>query len=114
MEIMKKFEERFEEFVSTKENQSEYYISTDGLVCCDGNVVIYDEDLVDGHLPFNFGKVEGCFDCCSCPSLTSLEGSPKEVGRNFDCSYCTSLTTLEGAQQKVGGTFRCYKCTSLT
>ena len=94
---MKKFEERFEEFVSTKENQSEYYISTDGLVCCDGNVVIYDEDLVDGHLPFNFGKVEGCFDCCICPSLTSLEGAPQEVGGDFCCAGWDALSAVKGS-----------------
>ena len=80
---MKNLEERFEEFVAKKENQSEYYISTDGLVCCDGDVLIYNEDLVDGHLPFYFGKVDGYFDCCGCNSLTSLEGAPKKIGGEF-------------------------------
>ena len=85
MEIMKKFEERFEEFVSTKENQSEYYISTDGLVCCKGSVEITDGDLVDGKLPFRFGKVDGCFDCCHCPSIPQLWGPSEKICGMLDC-----------------------------
>jgi len=57
--------------------------------------------------------VRGTFDCsenkltsgtfdCSENKLTSLEGAPKEVGKDFDCRF-NKLITLEGAPQKVGG-----------
>ena len=61
----------------------------------------------------NFGKVTGDFNCSSL-DLTSLKGSPQEVGGNFYCSY-NYLTSLEGAPQEVGGNFNCNynKLTSL-
>lgn len=110
---MKNLEEKFEEFVSTKENPQDYYIE-DGLVCCRGDVFITDEDLVDGHLPFEFGKVDGDFSFECCTSLTSLEGSPKEVGGNFYCFGCKNLTTLFGCPEKIGGNVDCSHCTKLT
>ena len=80
----------------------------------------------DGFI-INFGKVTGKFDCYSL-GLTSLKGSPTEVGRDFYCHsnrltslegapqivgrgfYCNSnqLTSLEGAPQKVGRDFYCF------
>ena len=62
---------------------------------------------------FEFGKVEKGFNCSECRLLTSLEGSPKEVGWSFNCSYCKSLKTLEGAPKEVGETFYCNNCKSL-
>jgi hypothetical protein len=81
-----------------------------------------------------FGRVSGNF-LCQFTQLTSLKGSPEEVGGNFDCAdnnlfslegapqkvgksfFCSDnqLTSLEGAPQKVGGSFFCYgnKLTSL-
>jgi hypothetical protein len=50
-------------------------------------------------------EVGGDFDCSS-NQLTSLEGSPKEVGGNFDCSS-NQLTSLEGSPKEVGGDFDC-------
>ena len=84
IKIMKNLEEKFEEFVSTKENPQDYYIE-DGLVCCYGEVLITDEDLIDCKLPFRFGEVDGDFICFFCHSLTSLEGCPKKVGGSFIC-----------------------------
>jgi hypothetical protein len=43
---------------------------------------------------------------CSNNKLSTLEGSPKEVGRNFICA-CSKLTTLLGSPKKVGGNFDC-------
>ena len=59
-------------------------------------------------------KVSGDFDCEDCKSLTSLEGSPKTVGGSFYCRYCNSLTSLKGAPEKVGEYFDCFNCKSLT
>ena len=102
---MEKLEYRFKKFISRKENRNKYYISTDGLVCCKGSVEITDVDIVNGHLPFKFGKVYGIFDFYNCPSLTSLEGAPQEVGRNFYCRNCPSLKPLEGVPTKIGRRF---------
>jgi hypothetical protein len=56
---------------------------------------------------------EDSFDCGE-NKLTSLEGSPKEVGGYFDCRN-NLLNTLEGGPIKVGGQFNCHsnKLTSL-
>ena len=110
---MKNLEEKLKEFVSTKENPQDYYIE-DGLVCCRGDVFITEEDLVNGKLPFEFGKVDGDFICFFCHSLTSLEGCPKKVGGSFICWGCRSLTSLEGCPEKIGGDFCCLGCNSLT
>ena len=50
-------------------------------------------------------KVEGDF-MCSFNSLTSLKGSPQEVGGNFFCIN-NKLTDLEGAPAVVGNDFLC-------
>ena len=52
-----------------------------------------------------FGKVVGGFYCGN-NQLTSLEGSPQEVGGAFVCRN-NQLTTLEGSPQEVGGAFDC-------
>ena len=49
--------------------------------------------------------VKGYFSCYN-NQLTSLEGSPAEVGGDFSCSY-NQLTSLEGAPTEVGGDFYC-------
>ena len=52
---------------------------------------------------------------CSNNQLTSLTGAPKEVGGRFYCND-NKLTSLEDAPKEVGGNFYCYnnKLTSLT
>ena len=61
-------------------------------------------DNYDGFI-INFGKVTGDFNC-SYNNLTSLKGSPQEVGGGFAC-FNNQLTSLKGAPQKVGGNFEC-------
>ena len=61
---------------------------------------------------FEWGKVEGWFDCSECPNLTSLEGVPKKVGGDFDCNGCP-ITTLKGAPEEVGKRFDCRFCPNL-
>jgi hypothetical protein len=63
---------------------------------------------------FIFVNVKVSFVCSDCKNLTSLEGSPKEVGGDFHCPSCDNLTSLEGAPNKVGGDFGCYFCANLT
>ena len=109
-----------------------YIINPDKSVDVNGNIEIEKEDLIDGKIPFKFGKVTGYFDC-SHNQLTSLEGAPEEVGSYFNCRYnnltsleggpkkvdknysCRNneLTSLEGGPKEVGGTFNC-NCNNLT
>lgn len=62
---------------------------------------------------FQWGEVNGIFDCSHCTSLKTLEGAPKYVEGDFDCSFCDKLKTLYGAPNEVGGVFTCSDCTSL-
>ena len=127
---------RIQEFIDNQP-ESEYIYITDGnVINSKGSIFIRNTDLVNGKLPFKFGRVDkdficskctslaslegapqevgGIFSCYNCPSLTSLKGAPKEVGLDFICSKCTSLTSLDGASQEVGEDFYCRDCPSLT
>lgn len=70
-----------------------------------GNVAMDRTDMVDGAIPFPFGKVSGSFACNDC-RLRTLENSPIEVG---DCFFCSGnkLESLAGAPKKVGIRFEC-------
>ena len=70
------------------------------------------EQLTNGL--FEFGEVNGKFNCNSCQNLKTLKGSPKIVYGNFNCGYCSSLKSLKGGPQKVGGVFDFSACSSLT
>ena len=96
----------------------------DGSISVTGDVSL--TDIGNAHLPVRFRKVSGHFYCDD-SKLTSLEGSPQEVGDYFSCSgnniislkggpkkvgsdlYCdrTKITSLEGAPEYVGGYFYC-------
>ena len=104
---------RIQEFIDNQPESAVIYITDGNVINSKGSIFIRNTDLVNGKLPFKFGRVDAFFDCDGCPSLTSLEGSPQEVGGDFICSKCTSLTSLEGSPQKVAGDFDCRMCTSL-
>jgi hypothetical protein len=80
-------------------------------VCTDGSVRLLDSTL--RRFPFSWGTVKGNFVCSYSTSLQSLEGAPREVGRDFDCSECTALQSLRGAPEVVGRNFDCSYCSSL-
>ena len=105
---------RIQEFINKQREPESIYITDGNVINSKGSIFIRNTDLVNGKLPFKFGRVDKDFYCYDCPSLTSLEGAPQKVGRDFYCSNCTSLTSLEGAPQKVGWSFSCRDCTSLT
>ena len=67
--------------------------------------------LTDGT--FEWGKIDGDFDCRRCDKLESLEGAPKEVNGDFNCSNCDKLESLEGAPEVVGDEFYCRNCSNL-
>ena len=74
---------RIQEFIDNQPESASIYITDGNVINSKKSIFISDTDLVDGKLPFKFGRVDGDFDCDGCPSLTSLEGAPQEVGRNF-------------------------------
>ena len=108
-------------------------IDDKGLINVDGNFICIDSDIT--KLPVKFGKITGNFSLADCEYLTSLEGSPSEVGglftcigchaltslknapetvrEDFNCASCVCLTSLEGAPSEVGSDFSCYSCPSL-
>ena len=104
---------RIQEFIDKQLEPESIYITDGNVINSKKSIVISDTDLVDGKLPFKFGRVDAFFDCAGCTSLTSLEGAPQKVGGNFYCSECTSLTSLKGASQEIGGDFICSMCPSL-
>ena len=79
-----------------------------------GDIEITNKKLIEFPGYIHFGTVRGRFSCYNCPILTSLEGSPKEVGGDFICSYCDNLTSLKGAPKNVGVIFDCSGCKNLT
>ena len=78
--------------ICEKYNIKNYIINPDGSIDVEGDVFISNKNL--DKLPLKFNYVSGVF-VCSYNKLTSLEGSPKEVGIKL---YCTGnpLTTLNG------------------
>jgi hypothetical protein len=83
-----------------------YTINEDKSIDVIGNVVFIPQAQFS-KLPLNFNKVSGSFKCL-CNGLTTLEGSPKWVGRSF-IIMGSSLTSLKYAPQYVNGSFYCIK-----
>ena len=114
--MIKKFREYFKESISfpTSEDQivqlckkykiKNYSINTDLSIDVDGDADLNNLKLTS--LPLKFSIVIGDFYCHS-NQLTSLEGSPREVGGNFDCYNNNQLTSLKGSPREVGGYFDC-------
>ena len=94
---------RIQEFINKQREPESIYITDGNVINSKKSIVISDTDLINGKLPFKFGRVDKNFICMKCTSLTSLEGAPQKVGGDFDCRMCTSLTSLEGAPKKIGG-----------
>ena len=100
-----KLYENFDEIdrICQQYNIQNYVINQDGSVDVSNGVYLHSMGL--SKLPFKFGRVSDDF-VCSHNQLTSLFGSPKEVGGNFACHY-NLLTTLIGGPYSVGGNFIC-------
>jgi hypothetical protein len=98
--------------ISRKPNDDGYY----EVDCSNHSVVeVCNRDITSlTNNLFIFVNVKGSFYCYYCYNLTSLEGSPNEVGAHFSCSSCINLTTLKGAPKEVGGNFNCSDCNNLT
>ena len=81
-----------------------YTINEDGTLDVDGSVLISNNPHLK-QLPLRFNKVSGFFNC-SFNKLTSLKGSPKEVGTFFTC-YDNKLNDLKYAPNRIGSWFDC-------
>lgn len=79
-----------------------------GLYNAKNFIQVHDGDLIDGHLPIKFNKVEDGFVFRNCYSLTSLVGCPEYVGYAFEVSE-TKITSLQGAPRIVKGAFDCKR-----
>ena len=106
-----KTKQKIEEFLK-QYNINNYTINDDLSVDVDGDVNLSEQNFEE--LPVNFGKVTGYFYCESCPNLITLEGAPKEMGKNLWCCSCINLISLKGFPKEIVGYFGCYKCSQLS
>ena len=68
---------RIQEFIDNQPESEYIYITDDNVINSKKSIVIRNTDLVNGKLPFKFGRVDKDFICSECTSLTSLEGAPQ-------------------------------------
>ena len=78
-------------------------INDDLTVDVNGSVDISNKDL--HFIPIQFGRVKDRFDCSN-NKLSSLKGSPREVGHDFECGN-NMLSSLKGSPRIVEGDFDC-------
>lgn len=104
-------QEIIEEFIES--NRLNYNQATK-LYDCTHEVVLADEDLIDGYIPVPFGRVFDSFYVSNCVTLKSLKNSPKYVRRGFYCKGCTALTSFEGCPENLEGNFYAQGCTNVT
>jgi len=90
-----------EDFGITKYDKEKF--EKTGILDCFQSVDLRYRNLE--KIPFQFGIVDGCFDCAY-NKLKSLYGCPLEVRGFFKCSY-NLLESLEGCPQEVHGIFHC-------
>lgn len=72
-----------------------YTLNARGEIDVDGDVDLSSKGLTEFPSFIQFGTVKGNF-LCDLNRLTTLKGSPIEVGKVFDCSF-NRLVSLEGA-----------------
>lgn len=128
VDIIKEFVDRH------KLKDGEYNINPDLSLDVYRNISIKSSDLVDGKLPFKFGKIDGTMWLSDFLSLTTLENSPREltgsfvlyqnlcenfiggpeiVGGNLSANFCRRLTSLDGSPKEVKGDYCICFCSGL-
>ena len=97
-----------------KDNQYSIYKNKDKwIVDVDGSIKVVDDNIY--HLTndlFEFGVVNGDFDCRDCENLNSLKGAP-EQREKFVCSHCPKSTNLKGISKKINYGIWCGGCENL-
>lgn len=119
-------EEKVEKFL--KRNPELVYNKITKRYDSEYDIQVWDQDLIDGHYPVQFGIIDGDFDSEDIHSenlislkgaptyvggtfrctgnFESLEGCPEKVGKNFILSHCLNLKSLAGGPTEIGGSFR--------
>lgn len=96
--------EPIKEFVERHNlKEEEYKINSDFTVDIFKNIMIKPFDIVDGKLPFKFGRIVGTM-WLNDLNLETLENSPSEVTENF-VIYENKFRDFVGGPEKVGGNF---------
>lgn len=125
------FEDLVKEFVERhKLKENDYKINSDLTVDVFKNIIFDENDMVEGKLPFKFGKVIGTVWMDDL-NITTLENSPREVtgafviynnklenfvggpeivGENFAANFNRKLKTLEGSPKVVKGNYCILYC----
>ena len=88
-----------------------WWVNQKGEIEVKGNYIFVCDPYGSKHtesLPVKFANTTGDFKL-SLEYLTSLEGSPQEVGGDFNCERCRSFKSLKGGPQKVGGDYLCME-----
>ena len=76
-------------------------ISDDFVVDCNCSVDIKNKSITSlTNGLFRWGRVGRDFYCYGCEKLTSLKGSPKEIGGKLRCSNCSSLNISDSDYEK--------------
>lgn len=88
---------------------SNFDISEDNLVNCNGDVDLSHKEITS--IPVKFNIVKGNFSCSFTP-LTSLAGCPTHVYRSFSCTR-TKITSLEHCPKITGEYFDCMNTSTL-
>lgn len=78
----------------------DYTVNKDNTVNVKGDVKFPDFASFLTELPLKFNKVSGNFDISTLVNLTTLKGSPIEVGGFFNCAY-TNIKSLNYAPKKA-------------
>lgn len=73
------------------ENFKLVYNPSTGRWDSEGSVTITNADLVNGQLPYNFGMINGNFDCTGCDNLTSDKGLPTSVAGTSIFDGCINM-----------------------
>jgi hypothetical protein len=104
---MLKTKEEIENYMGRFGGMDDWTINEKLEVDVPGNTRLHPSFVLNGEFPFQFGTVDGWFDCSNC-GLKSLIGAPHTVRGDFGCSN-NQLVSLEGAPRYVGGYFNCKK-----
>ena len=101
-------------YSTSKDNQYSIYKYKDKwIVDSKRSLVVIDYNisyLTNGL--FEFGDINGDFDCSYCSGLKSLKGLPNTMRGSIICLNCKNLTSLEGCPEELNY-LDCSYCESL-
>jgi len=63
--------------------------------------------------PVNFANISGDFTLQMAQNISSLEGSPEEIGGSYTISSCPKLESLKGISKNISGSIIIENCPNL-